>query len=150
MTGTTCQKFSPVILLVKSPVMVITSPSCVRPGDAPVKAPEGAVPIFQFAICVLHRKTKCDACSKNAQADLMHCCFAHHSNDDGLPIRHEACTKHRLSRCGNCVQEKSTLEHCCRRHHDTSKGRQTTLGGFFKKKQTKQKDGHSRGGDGLM
>ena len=28
MTGTTCQKFSPVILLVKSPVMVITSPSC--------------------------------------------------------------------------------------------------------------------------
>ena len=122
----------------------------VRPGDAPVKAPEGAVPIFQFAICVLHRKTKCDACSKNAQADLMHCCFAHHSDDDGLPIRHEACTKHRLSRCGNCVQEKSTLDHCCRRHHDTSKGRQTTLGGFFKKKQTKQKDGHSRGGDGLM
>ena len=33
MTGTTCQKFSPVILLVKSPVMVITSPSCrVRGG----------------------------------------------------------------------------------------------------------------------
>ena len=32
MIGTTCQKISPVILLVRSPVMVITSPSCAPRG----------------------------------------------------------------------------------------------------------------------
>ena len=120
----------------------------VKPGDAPVKAPAGAISIGPFAICVQHRKARCDACAKDQMADLRHCCYAHHSDGDGLAIRHEACTRHRLSRCGNCVRDKTTLDHCCRRHHDTAGGRQTTLGGLFSKK--KQKDGHSRGGDGLM
>ena len=44
-----------------------------HPKMRPVKARAGAIPLAQFAICVQHRKARCDVCVKNQTADLMHC-----------------------------------------------------------------------------
>ena len=60
MTGTTCQKISPVILLVRSPVMVITSPSCMPRGGGGGGVGGGKTPIFlrHFDFFGLPRKVR--------------------------------------------------------------------------------------------
>ena len=62
LTGDTCHEFSPVILLVKSPVMAITSPLCVLyylktpfhvNQDRAVLRPQGLVSPFQCGLWAL-------------------------------------------------------------------------------------------------
>ena len=91
----------------------------------PQRAPHDALNNAKVLTCAAHSKPRCEVCQRQRKDPNECCAKGHHHEDDGLRATMSYCERHRLTRCGQCVQDGEKIAYCCMQHHST--GRQLPL-----------------------